>query len=35
MYRLYVRKKIESGLSDIGAGRVHSHAAIRKEFALS
>jgi len=34
MYRLYVRQKIDAGLSDIRAGRVHSHEAIRKEFAL-
>jgi hypothetical protein len=34
MYRIYVRQKIEAGLSDIRAGRVHSHASIRKEFAL-
>jgi hypothetical protein len=34
MYRIYVRQKIESGLADISAGRVYSHAAIRKEFAL-
>jgi len=35
MYRIYVRQKIEAGLSDIRSGRVHSHASIRKEFALS
>jgi hypothetical protein len=34
MHRIYVRQKIEAGLSDIRAGRVHSHASIRKEFAL-
>ncbi len=34
MYRIYVRQKIEAGLADIRSGRVHSHAAIRKEFAL-
>jgi hypothetical protein len=34
MYRIYVRQKIEAGLADIKGGRVHSHAAIRKEFAL-
>lgn len=34
MYRIYVRQKIEAGLADIRAGRVHSHASIRKEFAL-
>jgi predicted transcriptional regulator len=33
MYRIYVRQKIEAGLSDFEAGRVHSHEAIRKEFA--
>ena len=35
MYRIYVRQKIDAGLADIRAGRVHSHAAIRKEFAVS
>ena len=34
MYRIYVRQKIEAGLTDFQAGRVHTHAAIRKEFAL-
>ena len=34
MYRIYVRQKIESGLADLGSGRVHPHAAIRREFAL-
>ena len=34
MDRIYVRQKIETGLADIRAGRVHSHASIRKEFAL-
>jgi hypothetical protein len=34
MYRIYVRQKIEAGLADIRAGRVHTHASIRKEFAL-
>lgn len=34
MYQIYVRQKIESGLADIAAGRVHSHAAIRREFGL-
>jgi hypothetical protein len=33
MYRIYVRQKIDARLADIRAGRVHSHAAIRKEFA--
>ena len=33
MYRIYVRQKIEAGLADIRAGRVHTHASIRKEFA--
>ena len=35
MYRIYVRQKIETGLADISSGRVHTHAAIRKEFGLS
>lgn len=34
MYRIYVRQKIEAGLNDVRAGKVHSHAAIRKEFAV-
>jgi hypothetical protein len=34
MYRIYVRQKIEVGLSDIESGRVHTHASIRKEFDL-
>jgi len=33
MYRIYVRQKIDAGLADIRAGRIHSHSAIRKEFA--
>jgi hypothetical protein len=32
MYRICVGRKIEAGLGDIEAGRVHSHAAIRKGF---
>jgi hypothetical protein len=35
MYRIYVRQKIEAGLADFRAGRVHSHASIRKEFGVS
>jgi hypothetical protein len=35
MYRIYVRQKIDAGLDDIRAGRVHSHAAIQKEFTTS
>lgn len=35
MYSLYVRQKIETGLSDIAAGRTHGHDSIRKEFGLS
>lgn len=34
MYRIYVRQKVDAGLADLRAGRVHSHASIRKEFAL-
>lgn len=34
MYRIYVRQKIDAGLADLQAGRVHSHASIRKEFSL-
>ena len=35
MYRIYVRQKIEAGLADIRAGRVHSHESIRREFGLA
>jgi predicted transcriptional regulator len=35
MYRIYVRQKIDAGLADFRAGRVHPHSAIRKEFELS
>jgi hypothetical protein len=34
MYQLYVRQKIETGLSDVKSGRTHTHASIRKEFGL-
>lgn len=34
MYQIYARQKIEAGLSDLRAGRKHTHAAIRKEFGL-
>lgn len=34
MYQIYVRQKIEAGLTDIQTGKVHSHAAIKKEFGL-
>ncbi len=34
MYEIYVRQKIESGLADIKAGRVKTHAAICKKFGL-
>ena len=32
MYHLYVRQKIEAGMTDLEAGRTHTHAAIRKAF---
>ena len=35
MYRIYVRQKIEAGLTDIANGRVHAHASVRKEFGIS
>jgi hypothetical protein len=35
MYRIYVRQKIEAGLTDFRSGRVHTHASIRKEFGLA
>jgi hypothetical protein len=34
MYQLYVRQKIEAGLSDLNTGRVHSHESVLKEFGL-
>lgn len=34
MYRVYVRQKIDAGLADFRSGRFHTHASIRKEFAL-
>lgn len=34
MYRIYVRQKIDAGIADFRSGRVHTHASIRKEFAL-
>ena len=34
MYRIYVRQKIEAGLADLKSKRAHTHASIRKEFAL-
>ena len=34
MYRIYVRQKIEGGLADLRAGRVHSHEAIRRELGV-
>jgi hypothetical protein len=35
MYEIYVRQKIDSGLADIAAGRVKTHAAICKKFGLT
>jgi predicted transcriptional regulator len=35
IYRIYVRQKIEAGLADVRSGRIHTHASIRKEFALT
>jgi predicted transcriptional regulator len=35
MYRIYVRQKIEAGLADVAAGRIHSHEAIRREFGVA
>jgi hypothetical protein len=35
MYRIYVRQKIEAGLGDFAAGRVHSHDSIRREFGVA
>ena len=32
MYRIYVRQKIDAGMTDIRAKRVVSHEMIRKEF---
>jgi len=35
MYRIYVRKKIDSGLKDSAAGRVFTSAQIRKSLKLA
>ena len=35
MYRIYVRQKIEAGLADLKAGRVHSHDSIKREFKVA
>lgn len=35
MYQIYVRQKIEAGMTDMSKGRTHSHAAIRKAFLRS
>ena len=35
MYQIYVRQKIETGLMDIKAGRLHKHEAIKKQFGLA
>jgi hypothetical protein len=35
MYRIYVRQKIEAGLTDIRLGRVHTHSSIKREFGLA
>jgi predicted transcriptional regulator len=35
MYRIFVRQKIEAGLADLQAGRVHTHTSIRKHFGLA
>ena len=32
MYRLHVRQKFEAGMTDLEAGRTHTHAAMRKAF---
>jgi len=34
MYQIYVRQKIETGLTDVQAGRTHSHDAIKKQMSL-
>jgi hypothetical protein len=34
MYQIYVRQKIEAGLTDLKAGRKYSHTSIRKAFGL-
>jgi hypothetical protein len=35
MEKIFVRKKIEAGLSDLASGRMHTHQSIRKEFGLA
>ena len=34
MYRVYVRQKIEAGLSDLKTGRKHTHDDIKRQFGL-
>jgi len=35
MYEIFVRQKIEAGLTDIRERRTSTHASIREEFGLS
>jgi hypothetical protein len=35
MYQVYVRQKVASGLSDLDAGRKHSHDDIKRQFGLT
>lgn len=35
IYEIFVRQKVEAGLGDLEAGRVHSHDTIRKEFGIA
>ena len=35
MYEIYVRRKIDSGPADIGAGRVRSHEEVLLKFGLA
>ena len=34
-YQIHVRQKIANGISDITAGRTHSHESIKKSFSLT
>jgi hypothetical protein len=35
MQEIYVRQKIEAGLTDLNAGRRHSQASIKREFGVA
>jgi predicted transcriptional regulator len=35
MQQIFVRQKIEAGLADLNAGRLHSQASIKREFGVA